>query len=181
MLTWMLSYKHVHILHKVQISLIKKIHPYVFTFRCSHFTHTRILHMLPSLQHKTWYTFTDSQESSNNIHTHGFKFRYTLGHTQTCISTLKHCFSLLWHVQAHIFTLVISTTHTCRHWHIHSHKHTQISFTWKLSHIHSHAYMIKNSLTLMRLVYPQWHTHLNMQANTDIKKNMPRYSSAHKQ
>ena len=166
---------------KYKYSLIKKIHPYVFTFRCSHFTHTRILHMLPSLQHETWYTFTDSQESANNIHTHGFKFRYTLGHTQTCISTLKHYFNLLWHVQVHMFTLLNSITHTCRHWHIHSHKHTQISFTWKLSHIHSRAYMIKNSLTLMRLVYPQWHTHLHMQANIDIKKNMPRYSFAHKQ
>ena len=165
---------------KYKYSLMKKIRPYVFTFRCSHFTHTRILHMLPSLQQET-YTFTDSQESANNIRTHGFKFRYTLGHTQTCISTLKHYFNLLWQVQVHMFTLLNGTTHMCRHWHIHSHEHTQISFTWKLSHIHSRAYIIKNSLPLMRFVDPQWHTHLHMQANIDIKKNMPRYSSALKQ
>ena len=38
---------------------------------------------------------------------------------------------------------------------------------------------IRNSLTLMRFVYPQWHTHLHMQANSDTMKNIPRYSFAH--
>ena len=134
---------------KYKYSLIKKIHPYVFTFRCSHFTHIRILHMLPSLQHKTWYTFTDSQESANNIHTHGFKFRYTLGHTQTCISTLKHYFNLLWHVQVHsslswIVLLTRADTDTFTHINIlrsHSHEnyHTFTHMhTW--SKIHSHSW-----------------------------------------
>ena len=138
MLSWMLSYIHVHILHKVQ-TFPHKENTCVFPFGRSHFTHARILHVLPSLQQETWCTFTDSQGSANNIHTHGCKSRYTLEYTNG-ISTLKHCFSLLWHVQAHIFTLVISTTHTCRHWHIHSHKHTQISFTWILSHTHVHQF-----------------------------------------
>ena len=163
---------------KYKYSLIKKIHSYVFTFRCSHFTPTRILHMLPSLQQETWYTLTDSQESANNIHTHGFKFRYTLEHTQTCISTLKHYFNLLWHVRVHMFTLLNSTTHTDTFTHInilrsHSHEYYQ-TFT----HVYTWS---KNSLTLMRFAYPQWHTHLHMQANTDTKKNMPRCSFAHKQ
>lgn len=141
MLTWMLSTKKKY-------SLIKKIHPYVFTFRWSHFTHTRILHMLPSLQHETWYTFTDSQESANNIHTHGFKFRYTLGHTQTCISTLKHYFNLLWHVQVHsslswIVLLTRADTDTFTHINIlrsHSHENyhtfTHCIHDQKFTHTH---------------------------------------------
>ena len=68
---------------KYKHSLIKKIHPCVFPFGRSHFTHARILHVLPSLQQETWCTFTDSQGSANNIRTHGCKSRYTLEYTQT--------------------------------------------------------------------------------------------------
>ena len=241
MLSWMLSYIHVHILHKVQ-TFPHKENTCVFPFGRSHFTHARILHVLPSLQQETWCTFTDSQGSANNIHTHGWKSRYTLEYTQTAFqhSNIALAYSDMYKLIYSPSWLVLLTradTGTFTHINIlrsHSHEyyhtltcissvqfssvaqscptlcdpmnrstpglpvhHHLLEFTQ--THVHRVRYAIqpshprsspsptaanhriRNSLTLMRFVYPQWHTHLHMQANSDTMKNIPRYSFAHKQ
>lgn len=139
---------------KYRYSLIKKIHPCVFPFRCSHFTHARILHVLPSLQQETWCTFTDSQGSANNIHTHGCKSRYTLEHTQTAFqhSNIALAYSDMYKLICSPLWLVLLTradTGTFTHINIlRSHSH---EYYHTLTHVHTWS----KTLTLMRFVCPQ--------------------------
>lgn len=115
----------------------------MLSFQSYNYTHT-----LTGWQQWTWYTLTDSPESAKSILAHGHKFRETLEHTPST-ATLKYCSNLCSHVQVYILTLSSSPAHIFSPFAAFTHINTLIShsLTWALSHIHSHIYTIKNSLT----------------------------------
>ena len=61
-------------------------------------------------------------------------------------TTIRACSHL--HTHAHIYTHMLTYTHTCSHLHTHAHIYTHtLTFTHTRSHLHTHAHIYTHMLT----------------------------------